>query len=96
MTNRLIVVFFAAVWLCSCNSPKGPTDLAQQALIPKPVSVTAVKGSFEVVSGSSIYADGASAEVARLAQYLSDKLKPATGYALAVSSGIGDSTTGNH
>src|SRR5258706_6317576 len=74
-----------AVGVLSCKRHE-PTDLTRENLIPKPVSVTATAGVFELTKASAIYTERESAEVKQIRQYLAGKLSPATGFGLKVSS----------
>jgi hexosaminidase len=60
------------------------TDLARASLIPKPVSVIATGGAFELTEGIDIYVQGESDELRQIGQYLADKLNPATGFGIEV------------
>lgn len=76
------------VMLSSCNSSK-PTSAeaseALQSIIPKPVSVEATGKTFTLTEASSIVVDAGSEEINHVGQYLSEVLKPATGFTLSVS-----------
>lgn len=79
----LVVFLFA---LIGCKQTP-PTDLTKANIIPKPVSVTASAKSFEITDKTSIVTSGESPEVEFVAHYLSERLKPSTGYDLPVSAG---------
>ena len=67
--------------LCSCNNELPPQmDLESVSIIPKPLSVTGTGSSFEITSETSIFSDGD----LQTAVYLSDLLKPATGFDMDV------------
>ena len=68
---------------CSTTST---SDLASESLIPKPVSITSAKGFFELKANSEIYVQGESEELRKIGNYLADKLRPSTGFALKVIS----------
>ncbi len=80
--------------LCACQ-PKRVTDLASEAIFPKPQSVVATNSSFEVSAKTGINVLGESAEVLRIAEQLAAYLRPATGYAFNVSSVNDLSSNGN-
>jgi hexosaminidase len=61
-------------------------DLSGSDIIPKPVSVTATGGMFRLKSGTKIYVSGGTDELLKIGKYLSDRLRPATGYSLDVIS----------
>ncbi len=53
-------------------------------LIPLPVSITPVDGVFTLSEAAQIQVEPGIAEIAPIGQYLADRLRPATGYALPV------------
>src|SRR6188768_3407514 len=86
----LFVLFIACggLMLSACNSSKPTSPEAAEALqsvIPKPSSVEATGKTFVLTEASSIFIEGSSEEINHVGQYLSDVLKPATGFALSVS-----------
>ena len=92
--NFTFAIFLMAVGLMSCKR-HAPTDLTRENLIPKPVSVTATAGVFELTNATAIYIEGESAEVKQVGQYLADRLNPSTGFGLKVSSVKGIPGKGN-
>lgn len=92
--NFSLLVIFLLPGIMSCKGQPS-TDLAIKNLIPKPVSVTVTGGVFSLTSESAIYVDGKSDEHLRIGQYLADRLKPATGFDLKVSSASGAPKPGN-
>jgi hexosaminidase len=82
---KALAILFTTLILASC-APNVPTDLAKESVIPKPVSVVATGGSFKLKQETAIFIKGTSDEVMKIGQYLSDRLKPATGFNLNVSS----------
>src|SRR5260221_2859193 len=92
--RNFILTILMAVGVLSCKR-HAQTDLTRENLIPKPVSVTATAGVFELTKGSAIYTDGESAEVKQIGQYLADKLIPSTGFDLKVSTTHGAPGPGN-
>jgi hexosaminidase len=85
-----------ALLLCllSCkNQPASPeATTAFNSIIPKPVSAEATGNAFYVTRETKIVIDSSGGEVAALAEYLSGKLRMATGFALPVE--IGTSAEG--
>src|SRR5690349_3937571 len=81
--------------LAGCKKKHAPTDLTSENLIPKPVQVTATTRVFELTQESGIYYQGESAELQQIAQYLADKLNPATGFGTKVSSTNEEPKSGN-
>ncbi len=53
-------------------------------LIPKPAFVEPAPGGFSLTAASGIYVPSGNPEIAGIGQYLAERLKPATGYALPV------------
>jgi hexosaminidase len=85
----LPLVFFALGLLqfsCTSEPPAEPTDLTQEVIIPKPVSVTATGESFMLTETTKIYTEGTSAELTQIGQHLANYLSPATGFNLSVES----------
>lgn len=64
---------------------KHPSTVSFNTLIPKPVVAVETSDVFELTDSSSIFVQGGSAELLKIGQFLSDKLRPATGFALKVS-----------
>ena len=92
--NLVTFILLTAV-LISCNNPQPSAKPTMDNLIPKPVSVTTGDGVFVLTDTTSVYVEGALAEELNIGQWLADKLKPATGYTLKVSSTAGAPKAGN-
>ncbi len=96
-------IFFGSLFLLTStlmgglNSCKSypPTDLAQNNIIPKPVSVVATRGTFELSEGAMLYVQEGSDELLQLGQYLADILTPATGFSMAVKPSSSAPSGGN-
>ncbi|MGD1894719.1 MAG: beta-N-acetylhexosaminidase [Cyclobacteriaceae bacterium] len=89
-------LFFAFVLLqlgCTSEPPAEPSDLTQEVVIPKPVTVTATGGSFALTETTTIYTEGTSADLTQIGQHLADYLSPSTGFGLPVESA--DQAPGN-
>lgn len=66
------------------------------SIIPVPVSLQTGKGSFQIKSTTSIEISSVATDAKRVAHFLSDKLKQATGYTLPVKQqAIASKTSGN-
>jgi hexosaminidase len=65
-------------------SPKKVSNLNQANLIPKPVSIEAAQGIFELTHHTSIYFQNNNSELQKIGQYLADKLNPSTGFEIKV------------
>jgi hexosaminidase len=95
MTYRnYTLAIFMVLGVVSCKR-HAPTDLTRENLIPKPVSVTATAGVFELTKASVIYTEGESAEVKQIGQFLADKLNRSTGFEVKVSIAQGAPGPGN-
>ncbi|GAB5527807.1 MAG: beta-N-acetylhexosaminidase [Roseivirga sp.] len=68
------------VTIFSCDQPT-PKDLNAEALIPKPTSVVATGSSFAIKESTSIYV---SDETLAAGEFLSEMLRPATGFTLEI------------
>ncbi len=68
-----------------------PRDL----VIPMPDTMQMTNGSFVLTPSTTIYVESGSTELANIGGYLSDHLKPATGYALPVAAATGLPGKGN-
>ena len=77
----------------SCTVEK--SDLSKENLIPRPVSVTATGNYFTLQKGSGIYLQGNSEELQHIGNYLAARLKPATGFELAVKTAGSEAPQGN-
>ncbi len=73
----------------ACESPSQEsisTNLVEEVIIPKPVSVSATNKAFVLDENTNIYVQGDSEELMTAAQYLADKLNPSTGLDVQVIS----------
>ena len=61
-------------------------DLLNEVILPKPVSVTASGSSFELNAKTKIFIKGESEELLKIGHYLSNLIKPASGFDLKVAS----------
>ncbi|HKZ37512.1 MAG TPA: family 20 glycosylhydrolase, partial [Chryseolinea sp.] len=93
--KTILVALGVTISMISCKEPHAPTDLTQENLIPKPVSVQATAEVFELTKKTVIYVEGESKELSQIGQYLAEKLRPATGFALNVSSTSEEPKSGN-
>ena len=74
------------LWITFSAAGKSTSDLTKAAIIPKPVSVKATGGLFNLSRSTAIYVNGESKELIAIGQYLSGKLKTSTGFPLEVKS----------
>ena len=74
------IIFGLILYLSGCN----PTDLLNESLIPKPVSVTSTGKSFRLNEKTDIYVMSESSELMQIGSFLADKLNPSTGLNLEV------------
>ena len=82
----------AALAVFSINSCQAPHSikLEETGIIPIPTSISSTSGFFEIVSRSSIQLIGNNADLTRVGNLLADKLRPATGFEIPVSTEKGD------
>ena len=73
----------------SCDSPNS-IKLDEAGIIPIPTSITSTSGVFELEPGASIQLVGSGVDLARVGEFLADKLRPATGFEIPVSTASGD------
>lgn len=64
-------------------------------LIPKPATVQPAPGGFALTAAAAIYVQSGNTEIAEIGRYLSDRLKPATGFELPVIPAAGAPGAGN-
>jgi len=69
--------------LVSCSADS-PTDLTNECIIPKPVSVTATGEAFTIKKGTDIYIQGDNIELKKTGDYLAAILRPVTGFEIDV------------
>jgi hexosaminidase len=81
-----VLIIIAMVMISLSCSTTSTSDLARESIIPKPVSITSGKGFFELKANADIYIQGESEELRKVGNYLADKLRPSTGFALKVIS----------
>ncbi|MEZ5040205.1 MAG: beta-N-acetylhexosaminidase [Saprospiraceae bacterium] len=87
LSRLVIVLALICMGHFSCTTKESvPKDLAQEPLIPMPVSLTATGSSFELTDKTAIYIQGNAPELEWVGQYLADLLNPATGLGIAVKS----------
>jgi len=84
-TATAIAVLLLIVMMQFACTPKVPSDLTKESIIPKPVSVTATGDYFSINPKTVIYVQGESPELKNIGQFLADKLNPATGFAIGVN-----------
>lgn len=95
MTNRKlsgILAFFALsvilLFQFSCK-PGTPSDLSKENIIPRPVSVVATGDYFKMCDKTGIYIANGSDELKQLADYLAERMRPATGFGLNIGTAEG-------
>lgn len=90
-----VLLLFVGITLTvlSCKPSGPPTDLTKEAIIPKPVSITATGERFSLTDATNIYVEAE--QLMPIGQYLADKLNPATGFDLQVLSTSGEPESGN-
>ncbi|MBX7125715.1 MAG: beta-N-acetylhexosaminidase [Cyclobacteriaceae bacterium] len=84
-----VIPMLAALLLAGCSGPRKASPAVSQAfesVIPKPASAVPAGGIFELTSDAQIITDEANKAAA---EYLAERLRPATGFALPVVVGDG-------
>ena len=91
----LCLCLFVAFFACEVEEPATPKDLAQESIIPKPVSLEATGSSFKIRPETDIFVSGDNDALVGLGGYLANMLNPPTGYDVSVSAKAED-TSGPH
>jgi hexosaminidase len=91
----IVLIIIATVMISLSCSTTSTSDLAGESLIPKPVSVTSAKGFFELKANADIYVQGESEELRKIGNYLAARLRPSTGFEIAVKSTLKVPGSGN-
>ena len=91
----LLLVVLMTFMACAPKKPAVSMDLAQESIIPIPVSISATNSSFELTDASDIYVQTGSEELVKIGQYLADKLNPSTGFGFSVKPSTADPGDGN-
>jgi hexosaminidase len=99
----LSALFFLLIIFVNCNNvnpvekkyavPFASTSL--QNIIPKPVEVVATGFAFELTKETNIFLNDSTPALLKLGQYLSNTLKPATGFPLRVALSNEEKPAGN-
>ena len=92
--NKPLLFLLSAVLLAACNSGSdkpAPPALNTAVLIPKPVSIQAADGAFEIDANTTIAVSGGDAEWKRIAGMLASKISASLGKEISVSEGSGGS-----
>lgn len=75
--------------ISSCQAPSS-IKLDEAGIIPIPSIISSTSGLFKLKAGSSIQLIGTGEDLTRVGNYLADKLRPATGFDIPVSTEGGD------
>lgn len=84
--RNLTFVFALAFIACNSTPAKPAEEITKAVLIPKPVSIQAGEGGFEVNNSINIVASGGSEELKRIASLFAEKMKASFGKDFAVGS----------
>lgn len=84
MHLRFVFLFATSLLVTAACKQHPPTDLTKEAIIPKPVSVTATKKAFEIGAETAV-AVQQGVQLDFVGSYLAEALRPATGFGLPVS-----------
>ena len=88
MSNNLRKLPVLTVLLCVSLGAMSRIILAATTItniIPLPISVASTGGGFTLPSTAAIFVNPGTSELTAIGQYLADKMKPATGFALPVT-----------
>src|SRR5690606_33895891 len=90
MIHKTLVLLTAIVLAASCQERKKEiefprTDLAQAALIPKPLKTIATHSAFGLDSATAIYTTAADPQFGEVGRFLAEKIKGQTGLDLMVN-----------
>jgi hexosaminidase len=91
--KKSLLFYFLILIGVSCTQKK--TDLANEILLPKPVSVKNTGDVFTLTKSSAIHVAGENEELQKIGQYLADKLNPSTGFNLKTSNAQGETKPGD-
>ena len=92
-----LIFLFMLTGLMSCTKSEKEKEagLLIDNIIPKPVSVTKTGEVFELTTSTGIYVESGSDELSKIGNYLSDRLRPSTGFDLTVASATEALSAGN-
>ena len=82
ISSPVLIVF--VLLFAGCKPEPEPTDLTQNSIIPKPLHVSATRSVFSLETSTTIHLGEDTEEMRNQGEYLSMKLKPATGFDLPV------------
>lgn len=91
----LFAILFFSIGIVSCKTAAEEAVINPSDLIPQPASVKSSNELFQLTDAASIYIVGESTDATPVGEYLAEKLRPATGYKLAVSKGAENAKSGN-
>ena len=94
-SNPIIICFIAVILLQISCKTYPPTDLTKEAIIPKPVLVTANGETFCLSKNSCIYTQSSSEKVSEIAGFLAELMKPATGFGFEIKAAKGTPPSGS-
>ena len=80
--KALIIIIMLTFQMCS--SEKTDSDMSQENLIPRPVSVNPTGDFFVLKANSTIYVQEGSDELMKIGEYLAERLRPSTGFPLKI------------
>ena len=59
-------------------APKVPSDLTEESIIPKPVSVATTGDYFSITENTGIFIQGDSPELVKIGEFLAQRLNPSS------------------
>jgi hexosaminidase len=90
---KVVVIVFLFLGLISCNPVE--KDKSIDSIIPKPQAVESTGRNFTIKETTGIFIESESEELKSIANYLTMKLKPSTGFNLPISAIAEQHSTGN-
>jgi hexosaminidase len=92
---RTFLLSSLLIMATSCRKQYPPTDMTQNSIVPKPVSVTAAGGTFALDDDAAIYVDAGDDALLKNAGFLANFLRNTTGYDLEIRETEGTPWRGN-
>ncbi|HOP59662.1 MAG TPA: glycoside hydrolase family 20 zincin-like fold domain-containing protein, partial [Bacteroidales bacterium] len=90
MQNVILSVLIGMVLISGCQSQTGTTTKHPIAIIPAPLSVTQMKGSYSFTDRSRIIVSPLNAETRVAADFLAQMISNSSGMDISVTDGSGD------
>ena len=89
---KLTIAIINLLMITGCAIAATTIDTGEISIIPKPMEIKPAPGHFALKYKTAIYAESGSADVKTIANYLAERIRPATGFSLIVSDVVKDKT----